>query len=71
MASKRHLRRHQCERKEKHSKDEAFAIAVKMRRSKGQTLDAYQCPFCGNWHVGRRNRKVQQTISARRRAKGE
>ena len=71
MASKRRQRRHACQRKKKLDKDTAFLIAHNMRKSQppGEPpYDAYHCTLCGNWHVGKRPRKVQNQITARRRS---
>ena len=70
MASKRRLRRRQCERKQAYSKDQAFRIAVKLRNGQApgrRAVDAYQCPLCGQWHVGHRPQKTQFSISDRKR----
>lgn len=55
MASKRRLRRRQCEGKVKHATAENAAIAIrKVHRAKGHQgqMHAYRCPFCGQFHVG-------------------
>ena len=68
MASKRRQRRRGCERKVKYDKDTAFNIAMSMRsRYPGQSVDAYPCDVCGDWHVGHRPNRVQNKINSRRR----
>lgn len=70
MASKRRQRRHGCQRKRKLVKDEAFRIALTMRQRQppGEPpYDAYPCTACGHWHVGKRPRQVQQSITSRRK----
>lgn len=67
MASKRRVRRSQCQGKRPRTKDGAIAEATRRRRKyPGQTFDAYQCPTCGSWHVGHRPWRIQQSINSRR-----
>jgi hypothetical protein len=64
MASKRHLRRRQCENKIAHpTSRKAAAVA----HTVGSSI--YLCPFCGAWHVGRPSRKKRQRIAAARAAR--
>lgn len=66
MASKRNVRKRQCERKTKFSgMGEAIAHAQNLRRKSRQTYDAYGCPHCGGYHVGRRTNVVKQEIQRR------
>lgn len=56
MASKRHVRRHQCGKKYRYA-DEATAkaAAFALFRQKGGPLrDAYRCRWCRWYHIGRR-----------------
>lgn len=67
MASKRRIKRRQCNGKKAYSKDDAIAAATRMRRQHpGQSFDGYACSTCGAWHVGHRPYKVQQQIAANR-----
>lgn len=55
MASKRNLRRKSCEGKVRHqNKDGAIIAMKKLNKARGHQgqLHAYQCPFCGQWHIG-------------------
>lgn len=54
MASKRHLRRKQCERKRRYdSEDAAWRAARSLRRAKAETnIEAYPCQHCRGYHVG-------------------
>lgn len=73
MASKRRKRRRVCTRKIKYDKDTAFRIALVMRNQQqydGRVVDAYKCLICGQWHVGHRPKRVQQSITARRKSRG-
>lgn len=57
MASKRRLRRRQCEGKVRHkTKADAWAAIRTMHRKHGYcgNLQPYPCKFCGGWHVGHR-----------------
>lgn len=63
MASKRRLRRRSCESKIKHA-DQTAAVAH--LRHLGAQYKTYKCKFCGGWHVGRPNKKIKQSIAARR-----
>ena len=71
MASKRRVRRHQCQRKRQYTKNEAFSAALRLRKQMkpgGKPLDAYPCDFGPHWHVGHRPKAVQQSITSRRKA---
>lgn len=68
MASKRRLRRSQCGDKQRLEKDQAIALATKLRQRHGMSFDGYPCLSCGGWHVGRRPKKIQQAITKRREA---
>ena len=69
MASKRALKRKQCQGKKKYEKTEAIRTATVMRHKyPGQSFDGYPCPNCGSWHVGHRTWKNQQRITARRKS---
>lgn len=57
MASKRHQRRKACSRKVRHGSPEAARTALhKLNQAKGYQgpMNAYQCQFCGGWHIGHR-----------------
>ena len=32
----------------------AHAVALELRRKSHEAVDAYRCPYCGTYHVGRR-----------------
>lgn len=56
MASKRRLRRKQCEGKSRHATAEAALIQLHRIKSKSTTscgqLNVYKCSMCGSYHVG-------------------
>jgi hypothetical protein len=37
------------------SRAEALSAAEERARESGVALSAYQCDFCGGWHMGRRS----------------
>lgn len=55
MASKRHLRRKQCEGKARHTTAAGAFIAIRKLHQKhghrGQ-MGVYRCPHCGKYHIG-------------------
>lgn len=55
MASKRRLRRKQCEGKIRYASTESAVNGIRLLHRKyghrGQ-LKAYRCPFCRYWHIG-------------------
>lgn len=57
MASKRRLRRRECEGKARHTERGHAMIALRrlhqMHGHQGQ-LHVYRCPHCGGFHVGHR-----------------
>ena len=53
MASKRRLRRRQCEGKKRYtSRAEAVTAAINYQRKFGARKNAYNCKFCKGWHFG-------------------
>lgn len=56
MASKRRLRRKECEGKRRYgSSGEAQTAANALRGvSGGAYIEPYQCEFCNAWHIGHR-----------------
>lgn len=42
-----------CEGKEPLTPAIARKVARRQRRNKGSKSQAYKCPFCPHWHVGR------------------
>ena len=55
MASKRRIRRNACGNKRRYAaKDEALAIAMRVKRETGTSrfVSAYRCKWCNNWHWG-------------------
>jgi hypothetical protein len=58
MASKRHVRWKQCERKKKYMTiNEARIVAVKLRLGKSIFVSAYGCRYCGGFHVGHKKKR--------------
>ena len=39
------------------SRSEALSAAADRSSESGVELGAYQCAFCGGWHMGRRDRR--------------
>ena len=59
MASKRRVRRQQCGNKIRHTSEAAAALHVdSLRYAQTVNVQAYHCPFCHHWHVGRRKAQV-------------
>lgn len=58
MSSKRAKRRRSCEGKRSYSNQtEAVAVIIRMKKDKvyfDNRLHSYKCPFCGQFHLGRR-----------------
>jgi hypothetical protein len=47
------MRRRSCEGKRAYSHEGAARqMAGQAARERGETLEAYRCPFCGAWHIG-------------------
>lgn len=60
MASKRRLRRRACENKHRfNSLQDALDIKHKYQ---AQMQEAYKCPRCGGFHLGRRSRQRQRQV---------
>lgn len=73
MSSRRRRRRQECTRKRAFSsEEEARRAARSFRRSlpayDGRWLDAYRCPWCGQWHIGNRPGKYRPRLRGRRDA---
>ncbi|HSI11771.1 MAG TPA: hypothetical protein VK961_06985 [Chthoniobacter sp.] len=51
MASKRRLRRKECEGKGRHETREAALIQIKKMKN-SESAGAYKCRHCPHWHVG-------------------
>jgi hypothetical protein len=63
MASKRHLRRKQCEGKRAFALEaDARAHAIHRSRVSRSYIVAYHCRFCHLWHVGHPNGKVRRIL---------
>ena len=67
MASKRHLRRKQCDGKIK------YPDALTAHRSAGVASDrssgwisSYKCEFCGFYHIGHPPKKIKRLLVAKR-----
>jgi hypothetical protein len=73
VASKRRLRRKQCEGKVRYASQEAALTVIRRLRSKGGKddghLSPYKCPHCGGIHFGHTPWHVQQAMRDRRRSK--
>lgn len=68
MASKRRQRRIKCERKlQFRSAEIALFNAQKMFRATGESLSAFRCKFCGQWHLGHRPAYIERAIAERHR----
>ena len=56
MASKRRIRRKQCEGKQRHkTQTSAVRHKISLERDEGLFTDkrrTYKCQFCKGWHVG-------------------
>ena len=66
MSSRRRERRRACEGKLRMvSKDAAISHAFSLRHLHRAVYDAYSCPFCGGWHVGRRTKDTRHAIASR------
>ncbi len=62
MASKRRLRKKACTRKKTH---ESQVAAEGHAKRLGFPYVAYDCKFCGGWHVGRPNSRQRQSLEAK------
>ncbi len=53
MSSKRRIRRRSCEGKIPYATSEAAKTAIYAQRHKWTArMNAYPCPFCGQYHIG-------------------
>ena len=67
MASKRHVRRKQCEGKIKFPDQQtAERAAASHMRAHSLWMTAYHCPHCSRYHIGHPPSRVRQAIAARR-----
>jgi predicted transposase YdaD len=64
LASKRALRRRNCDRKT-HYDSRDRALDVKHLLPFGGQLDAYRCQFCGGWVLGHRPGYYRDNINKR------
>lgn len=46
-----------CAKKRRYSEVAAEDVAARMRKQGETRIQAYQCVYCGNWHVGHAPRK--------------
>lgn len=70
MASKRRIRRKQCQGKIRHvDMESANKAAFVNRRNTGEKLFAYGCKFCGGFHIGHQSRKQRKAMVAKAEAK--
>ena len=71
MSSKRAERRRSCERKLTYdSLEEALAAKREIWRVHRDSLTAYRCRFCSQFHLGHAPQRVRRSIAARRRERG-
>jgi hypothetical protein len=69
MSSRRARRRRACGHKQRHTtQGDAIRHARHLMLQFGGHYLPYRCSFCGQWHVGRPNRRIEQAIAARRAA---
>ena len=65
MASKRHLRRKQCQGKVRYvSQDEAKRMSMLVGGRHRSFLLPYHCEFCNGYHYGHPNSKVKRIVTA-------
>jgi predicted RNA-binding Zn-ribbon protein involved in translation (DUF1610 family) len=60
MASKRRIRRKECEQKKRYEHEaHARIVACQARYRTHDAIAAYKCPHCSGWHIGHRSaRKI-------------
>ena len=66
MASKRRLRRKQCEGKRKFADAQEATAFLKATYSASAAMNSYHCGFCRSWHLGhlrRRDRDARQRLA--------
>jgi hypothetical protein len=69
MASKRHLRRRQCESKKKYKNEKEVKTAlVALIKGTGYSGGYYKCHFCKNYHIGRMPRRLKKAMNLKRRS---
>lgn len=66
MASKRRIRRRECDRKVVLSQDEAVSRANALGRKSHCRMSAYRCRFGNHWHVGHMPFWLRQSIRDKR-----
>lgn len=52
-----------CETKHPLTRTRAQKIANRMRRKRGQPIQAYKCRTCKKWHVGNRPHRKGQGVA--------
>jgi Zn finger protein HypA/HybF involved in hydrogenase expression len=63
MASKRAVRRKQCDGKVRHADHETAQTACwKVRQKWGDRMFPYRCPHCGGYHIGHMAHRVLKQI---------
>ena len=68
VSSTRARRRRACGHKHKHPTcEDAMRHARHLHLMTGAYYLPYRCSFCGQWHVGRPNKRIRQAIAERRR----
>ncbi len=63
MASKRRLRRKQCDGKEQYNSENAHTEASRRFGISGAFIRAYRCSFGNHWHIGHYKAGTHRTSS--------
>lgn len=67
MASKRRVRRRECEGKVRHGSKEGAMTAIRKGGQAFAGCHAYYCTICGSWHAGHPKRYRASTTPAKHR----
>lgn len=43
-----------CRRKQRYGRNEAYRKAAASSAQSGRRIQAYHCPYCGSYHIGRK-----------------
>lgn len=63
MASRRHIRRKQCEGKVRHeTAQEAGTASWKAKQKWGDSMYPYKCSNCHGWHIGHMSFRIRLKI---------
>jgi len=64
MASKRRVRRKQCQHKKRHPDQQSARYhRFLLNQKDGEQMNVYKCRFCGGWHVGHQPRKRRKDFA--------